>query len=65
MKDTYVSCIYNYRLLKEELYYVKITLSRNKLEWNKNAESPALNLLETKILPNSTILDTDCRSSFI
>ena len=47
----------NYRPLKEEPHRVCITVGRDKLDYNDDVGSLAANLLETKILINSTISD--------
>ena len=45
------------RPLKEEIYRVRITVGGDRLTYNDDAGSPAANLLETKLLINSTISD--------
>ena len=60
-KVTYASFIYDYRPLKEEPYQTRITVGRDRLDYNDNAGSLVANLLETKILLNSTISDTQKR----
>ena len=56
-KVTYASYVCDYRPLKEEPYRVRITVGGDKLDYNDDAGSPAANLLETKIIINSTISD--------
>ena len=56
---TYASYVYDYWPLKDESYRVRIVVSRDKLKYTEDAGSLVANLLETKILINSTILDKD------
>ena len=58
IKVVYTLFVYDYRLLKEELYKTRITAGGDRLGYNNNTGSPVANLLETKILLNSTISDT-------
>ena len=46
-----------YRPLEEEKFCVQVTIRRNKLKYDDKTASPTADLLETKILLNSTILD--------
>ena len=55
----------NYWPLKDEPYRVRIIASRDKLEYTEDTESPLANLLETKILINSTISNTDKGARFM
>ena len=50
--------MYDYRLLTDKLYQVRITIRGNKLDYNKDIKLPVINLSEIKILLNSTISDT-------
>ena len=50
--------MYDYRLLTDKLYQVRITIRGNKLDYNKHIGLPVINLLEIKILLNSTISNT-------
>ena len=54
-KVTYATYVVDYRPLKEEKYRVRITVGGDKLVYLEDSGSPAANLLETKILVNSTI----------
>ena len=47
--------VYYYKLLKDEKFRVKITIGEDKLPYHKDTSSPAVDLLVTKILLNSTI----------
>ena len=57
-KVTYASYGCDYRTLKEEKFRVRNTVGGNKLTYGDDARSPAINILENKILLNSTVLDT-------
>ena len=52
---TYATFVLDYRPLKSEPYRVRITVGGDKLSYPYDSGSPAANLLETKILINSTI----------
>ena len=52
---TYANFICDYRPLKEEQYRVRLTVGGDMLEYLFDATSPAANLIETKLLLNSTI----------
>ena len=56
-KGTYVSFVYDHRSLNTEPWRVRLTVGGNKLPYEVDAGSPAYNLIETKILVNSTISD--------
>ena len=62
---TYATFICNYCLLKQEAYRIRIIVSGNRLTYYSDVELPAANLLETKVLINSTILDADKEARFI
>ena len=62
---TYASYVCDYRPLKEEPYRVRITIGGDRLDYNDDAGSPAVNLLETKILLNSIISDADKGAQFM
>ena len=64
-KASYASFAYNYRLLKDEPYEVRITVGGDCLDYAKDIGFLAANLLETKILINSTILDIDKNVCFM
>jgi len=55
----------NYRPLKEEKYYVRTMVEGDKLLHANNTDSLVVDLLETKLLLNSTISDTRKKSCFI
>ena len=54
---TYVSFVCDHCPLKEEMYLIRITVGGDRLSYKKDAGALAANLLETKILINSVILD--------
>ena len=62
---TYATYVLDYRPLKVEPYRVRITVDGNRLSYDDNAGSPAANLLETKVLLNSTISDAEQGSRFM
>ena len=64
-KVTYVSYVYDYCSLKYEPYRVRIIVGDDKLDYNNNARSPTVNLLETKIIINSTISDAHQGARFM
>ena len=64
-KVTYASMVCNYRPLKEEKYRVRITVGGDRLPYHDDAGSPAADLLETKILINSTISDAKKGARFM
>ena len=47
--------VYDYRLLKAEKYRCRLVVGGNKLPYTEDSAAPAANLLETKLLLNSTI----------
>ena len=47
----------DYRLLKDKKYQVRLTVGGGKLLYKEETSSPTTDLLETKILLNSTISD--------
>ena len=53
----YASFVCDYRLLKDEKYRVHITVGGNKLPYENDSRSPAADLVETKLMINSTISD--------
>ena len=55
---TYATYVLDYRPLKSEPYRVRITVGGNRLTYNEELSSLVANLLETKVLLNSTISDT-------
>ena len=57
-KITYANIVCDYRPLKTEKHRVRLTVGGDKLEYPKDASSPAANLLDAKLLINSTISDS-------
>ena len=57
--------VYDYCPLKLELYYIWIIVGRDRLPCKKDIGLAAANLLETKILLNSTISDVNKGIRFI
>ena len=55
----------DYCPLKLELYYIWMIVGRDRLPYKKDTGLAAANLLETKILLNSTISDVDKGIRFI
>ena len=55
----------NYRPLKEEKYRVRLTIGGNKLDYNHETASLTANLIDTKILINSTISDAHKGAQFM
>ena len=64
-KVTDISYEYACYPLKEDLYWVRITVGRDKLKCNGNPRSLVENLLEIKIILNSIILDMHHRAQFM
>ena len=62
---TYATFVLDYRPLKSEPHRVRITVGGDKLTYNDDAGAPAANLLETKILVNSTISDANKGARFM
>ena len=62
---TYATFVLDYRPLKSELYRVRITCGGNKLSYPLDDGSPAADMLETKILINSTISDAHKGAQFM
>ena len=62
---TYATYVLDYRPLKEEPYRVRITVGGDKLHYTDDAGSPAANLLETKVLINSTISEASRGARFM
>ena len=52
---TYATFVINYRPLKIKPHRVHITVGGDQLSYQADAGSPAANMLETKVLVNSTI----------
>ena len=55
---TYAIFVYDYKPLKEEVCRMRIIVGGNRLSYKADASSLAANLLEIKIIINSTISDT-------
>ena len=55
----------DYRPLKDEKIRVRLTIGGDKLPYNDETSSPAADLLETKILLNSTISDAHKGARFM
>ena len=64
-KVTYANMVCDYRPLKEEKYRVRLTIGGDKLEYNNETASPTANLVDTKILINSTISDAHKGARFM
>ena len=62
---TYASFVLDYKPLKSEPHRVRITVGGDKLPFEDDAGSPASNLLETKVLINSTISDASKGARFM
>ena len=62
---TYASFVCDVRPLKSEPYRVRIVVGGDKLTYAEDAASPATDLLETKILLNSTISDASKGARFL
>ena len=62
---TYATFVVDYRPLKSEPQRVRITVGGEKLSYNADAGAPAANMLETKILVNSTISDAKQGARFM
>ena len=55
---TYAKIGCNYRPLKSDKHHVHLTIGGDKLDYPDDAASPAASILETTLLPSSTISDT-------
>ena len=64
-KVTYATFVCDERPLKPEPNRVRIVAGGDKLQFNDDAGSPATDLLETKLIVNSTISDSDKGAFFI
>ena len=62
---TCVTFVIDYIPLKYDLYRIRITIGGDTLSYNLDAGSPAANILETKVLLNITISDTNIRGRFM
>ena len=61
----YATIFCDYWLLKDEKYWVRITIKGNRLFYLNDVASPETDILETKIIINSTILDKRSEARFI
>ena len=64
-KVTYANMVCDYRPLKEEKYRVRLTIGGDKLDYTRETASPTANLVDTKILINSTISDAHEGAKFM
>ena len=62
---TYATYVLDYRSLKDEPYRVRITFGGDISVYLDDAGSPALNLMETKLLVNSIISDAKNGARFM
>ena len=62
---TYAIFVCDYQLLKQETYWLRITVGSDCLTYEHDAGSLAANLLETKILLNTIISDVNKGARFI
>ena len=62
---TYASFVCDYRPLKSEPYRVRIVVGGDKLNYADDDASPATDMLENKLLINSTISDSDKGARFL
>ena len=63
LRVAYATYVLDYRPLKNEQYHVRITVGEDRLTYLDDVGCPVANLLEQKILVNSTIYDAlygDC-----
>ena len=64
-KVTYASFVCDHRSLKLEQWRVRLIIGSNKLSYSHDMGSPAANLIETKILLNSVISESDKGARFM
>ena len=62
---TYDNMICDYRPHKQETHRVRLTVSGDRPPYNDDVASPAVSLLETKLLLNSTISDASKGARFM
>ena len=62
---TYATLVCDYWPLNDKKYIVHITIGGDRLPYQDDASSPTTDLLETKILINSTISDIRKEARFI
>ena len=61
----YANMVYDYCPLKEEQYRVRLTIGGDRLDYANKTASPAANLLDTKLLINSTISYEESNARFM
>ena len=64
-KITYANMVCDYRPLKVEKHRVRLTVGGDNLEYPNDASSPEANLLDTKLILNSTISDCKKGARFV
>ena len=64
-KITYANMVCNFRPLKNEKHRVRLTIGGDKLDYDRDTASPTANLIDTKILLNSTISDSKKGAQFM
>ena len=64
-KVTYANFVCDLRPLKEEKHRVQMTIGGDKLEYEHETASPAVSLIETKLLINSVISDAKHGARFL
>ena len=62
---TYATFVLDYCPLKDDKFWVRITVGGDKLEYLLDAGSPTANMLETKVLLNSVISDAHKGAKFM
>ena len=62
---TYANMVCDYQPLKDKKYCMRLTIDKDKLDYNNDTASPTANLLDTKILLNSTISDAKNGARFM
>ena len=62
---TYLFFVCDYQPLKQEAYHIRIRVGGDRLPCDNDTRSLAANLLETKLLLNSMISDTDKGARFM
>ena len=62
---TYATYVCDIKLLKAEMHRVRITVGGDRLSCPDDTGSPAANMLETKLIVNSTISDSKYGAKFL
>ena len=62
---TYATFVLDYRPLKEEQCWIRIVVGGDRLSYQSDAGSPATDMVETKIIVNSTISDAHKGARFM